>query len=508
MPTKKQTNGGKPTAKTKTGANGQHTRRVPTAAKKKRRAPSRSARKLANKRRARARKTAYGALSLVFVCASVAIVLFCAARTQAYFQFIDMRSYLDTDAFYPGMSVDGVDLGGVSLSDALAYFQEKEQTLAGDRSVAFSIDGKTRVYGPAELGYGSNYEAVVRGAWNLGRSGEIARRYAEAVRGCEYTVNRGWSEESLRRLTDAIAAGATVAPADARILRFIPNEGRFEFSDEQVGYTVDPQALYESAFSAVESGTTVEVDRVRVDPQVTKADLESQYGEITVAVTNASSSTSNRLTNIKLSCASINGTCLQPGDSFSFNEVVGERTKSAGYKKAGVYISGELGEEIGGGICQVATTLFNAVVKANLDITERHAHSRTVAYVDKGKDATVSWGLQDLKFVNSLDEPVYIVAYVNKDARVKIHVFGRLRADGVTISLVPILQETIPPKDDTYRYTTDLPTGAQRVASEARKGYRVNTYKAYTDADGNVIDKEFLCSSTYPSAGAVIEVGS
>ena len=164
-------------------------------------------------------------------------------------------------------------------------------------------------------------------------------------------------------------------------------------------------------------------------------------------------------------------------------------------------------EEIGGGICQVSTTLFNAVVKADLEIVERHNHSMPVSYVDNGKDAAVSWGAQDFRFVNSTDEPIYIVAYVSGDWRVKVHIFGKLRTDGLEVSLVPIVQETLKPREDEYRYTTDLAPGATRVKRKASNGYRVNTYKAYTDAEGNVVDKVFLCASYYPPKGAIIEIG-
>lgn len=476
--------------------------------KKKPSANSRRARRARARRRRRAKRIFYGTVSAVLGVVCALILGFCTISIMRYSQFREMRAYLDTDAFYPGMKVDGMDLGGYTLSDALDEFQSREVDYAQKQAITFVSGNEEYLYGAEKLGFESNYAAVVKGAWNVGRKGTIAQRYAAAQAGCDYTISRGYSDDTLRQATDALAQSLTKDCVNAQIEDFVYNRGEFVFSKEETGIYVDPEELYQSTVSALAQGTTsVEIRQVESQPSVTAEMLSTQYGELSSAVTNASSSNSNRINNIRLACAAINEMCMQPGEEFSFNGVVGKRTSEAGYKKAGVYVSGELGEEIGGGICQVSTTLFNAVVKADLEVTERHNHSLPVAYVDNGKDATVSWGVQDLKFVNSSDEPIYIVAFVTEDKRVRVHIFGKLRTDGLTVSLVPVLQETIKPGDDEYQYTGEIPTGTTRVKSKARNGYRVNTYKAYTDADGNVVDKVFLCSSYYPARAAVIEIG-
>lgn len=477
-------------------------------AKKNKPAPhSRSARRAKAKRRARAKRTLYGTLSLAFAAFCVVIIGFCAISTYRYFDFLEMRALLDRNSFYPGTVVDGVDISGYTLSDALDAFREREFEQAGTEEIVFTLGDQEFVYDAAEMGYGSNYAAILRGAWDIGRKGELEERYAQALAGCSYTITRGYDEEILRRRTYDLAASLTKDSVNASIAGFTYNYGRFEFNEDQPGTFVDSEKLYLKTLAAIENGTDVVIEQQIIEPEITVEELSSQYGELAVAVTNASSSNDNRISNIRLACQSINCLKLEPGEEFSFNGIVGQRTKAAGYKKAGVYISGEVGEEIGGGICQVSTTLFNAAVKADLEITERHNHSLPVSYVDNGKDATVNWDSQDFKFVNSTDEPIYIVAYVTDDWRIRTHIFGKLRTDGLTVSLVPVLQETVKPGEDEYRYTTEIPTGTTRVKSKARKGYRVNTYKAYTDAEGNVVDKVFLCSSYYPPRGAIIEVG-
>ncbi|WP_152654840.1 VanW family protein [Oceanobacillus sp. CFH 90083] len=117
-----------------------------------------------------------------------------------------------------------------------------------------------------------------------------------------------------------------------------------------------------------------------------------------------------RTRNIELAAAAINNTVIFPGEHFSFNEIVGERTRERGYLPAPVIVKGEFSEDIGGGICQVSSTLFNAVDLQGIEITERYAHSREVPYVPKGRDATVSWWGPDFAFRNKYNQPVLIQA--------------------------------------------------------------------------------------------------
>ena len=128
-----------------------------------------------------------------------------------------------------------------------------------------------------------------------------------------------------------------------------------------------------------------------------------------------------------LACEEIDGTVLQPGEVFSFNGTVGERTAEKGYKEGIIYADGGSSEsEVGGGICQVSSTLYAAVEKAGLEIVERHSHSLKVTYIPKGMDATVDWGNKDFKFANNTGEAIYIVGYVDGFEQVHISLYGRL----------------------------------------------------------------------------------
>lgn len=128
-------------------------------------------------------------------------------------------------------------------------------------------------------------------------------------------------------------------------------------------------------------------------------------------VTYFNSNNSHRFTNLKLAAGAINNYVVQPNETFSFNRVVGVRTPNRGYKPAKVIVRGEFSEGIGGGICQISSTLFNAADRAGLTILERYSHSRSVPYVPQGRDATVNWGGPDFSFRNDYNQPVLIRAH-------------------------------------------------------------------------------------------------
>ena len=187
--------------------------------------------------------------------------------------------------------------------------------------------------------------------------------------------------------------------------------------------------------------------------------------------TNYKASNINRTTNLKLSAGKINGTVLLPGEEFSYNKIVGERTIAAGYKEAATFSGGKVIDGLGGGICQISSTLYDAVVMANLDITERRNHQFVTSYVGAGKDATVVWGSQDFKFKNTRKYPIRITATV-QGGTATVQVWGLKEEVEYDITI-----ET--KKTATIKYTTQyiqdetLPAGQQTVVQEGSDGRKV-----------------------------------
>lgn len=185
-------------------------------------------------------------------------------------------------------------------------------------------------------------------------------------------------------------------------------------------------------------------------------------------------SNTNRSGNLKIAADKINGTVLMPGEEFSYNEIVGKRTIQEGYTNAKIYENGQVVDGLAGGICQISSTLYNAVLLANLEVTERRNHSYTTTYVPAGRDATVVYGTQDFKFKNSRTYPIKIEARVaNGIAEFKIH--GIKEEVEYDIRIIPITTQTIPFATE-YVPNPTLAPGQQVVTQAGHSGYKVTTY--------------------------------
>ena len=246
-------------------------------------------------------------------------------------------------------------------------------------------------------------------------------------------------------------------------------EGSFEVVDEVVGCSFDVDKA-KSLWQAAQPGDTVEIGLVITEPEVTGDDLRGLLfrdllGSMT---TEFKSSNSNRINNIHLAVDKISGYVLMPGDVFSYNDVVGQRTTEAGFMEADAYMNGEVVKEIGGGICQVSSTLYTASMYAQMETVNRTNHYFKVSYMAMGYDATVSWGTVEFKFRNSREYPVQIIAYCDDEERtLTVEIMGT-DTDG---SYVDLRTTTGAVFDDEY--------------PDVVIGYGVQCYRTVYDADGN-----------------------
>ena len=221
--------------------------------------------------------------------------------------------------------------------------------------------------------------------------------------------------------------------------------------------------------------------------------------------TSFTSSNSNRSTNIRLAAQKINGTVLMPGETFSYNQVVGKRTAAAGFKPAPAYFGGEVVQEYGGGICQVSSTLYNAVLYANLEITERTNHGFKPSYVTPGLDATVSWGGPDFKFTNNRDYPIRISCDTSGKI-LKIYIYGLKRDTDYKVVLESKYVSTVYAKT-TYKTDPSLASGETKVIQSGSNGCRTVAYKYLYDSNGTLVSTECLSRDTYNQHNKVLAVG-
>lgn len=240
-----------------------------------------------------------------------------------------------------------------------------------------------------------------------------------------------------------------------------------------------------------------------IKPEITIADLgEDIFGtKLGTSTTIYDSTNFNRSTNIDIACERINGIILEPGETFSFNKVVGERTAKNGFKEALIYNGGEVDYGLGGGICQISSTLYNAVLKANLEIVERKNHSMTVSYLPIGQDASVSYGSVDFKFTNSRTYPIKIVATA-KAGVITVSVLGVLEKQEYVVTFETEILETTDYKT-TYEYSSSVPVGKEEIKQVGKNGYKCSTYKILSLGEKEV-SRTLLSTDTYKSQKEII----
>ena len=452
----------------------------------------------------------FSALDVALIAAIALLVAFGIRQQAAYAEFRRMREVVDQQTFYEGTTIEGVDVSNMTLSVAMEYWRDRVEARNEGRTVTF--DDGTSVTAK-ELGYASDYESVLSAAWSAGRSGSLEERYRLASHRVDNPVayritRRDYSPKVLDAYVQGLAEQIDRPATEATIASFDTQTYEFQFNPSQPGAALDQDAVKASIVEAIEGGGgSVALPVEVIQPETTTQDVASQYGLIDYAITNASSSSRSRINNIVTAMSYINGTRVAPGETFSFNQTVGQRTRERGFKMAPAYSSGEVTEQIGGGICQVSTTLFNAAVKADMEIVERHNHSLTVHYVDKGKDATVDWGNQDFRFKNTSSDDIYICCYLTDDKRVRFGIFGKLLPNGEKITLEANTTEVVKAETE-YQKSVFLGPGQTYVLQEGRNGYKAEAWKVRWDAAGNEISRELLCKSVYKVKNEIIQYGT
>ena len=264
--------------------------------------------------------------------------------------------------------------------------------------------------------------------------------------------------------------------------------------------------LKEAINANPKDNSVVEVPVEVTKPKITKEMLSKIDGIIGSFTTSYTSSDANRSANVEIAAKTVNGTILMPGDTFSYNNTLGERTTAKGYKDGAAYVGNKVVMVTGGGICQVSTTLYRAVLRAGIMPTERHNHSMTTTYSGPSEDATVSWGSLDYQFKNPYDFPIYIQGYTS-NKHVTFNVYGNVQGmDGKTYDLQTVVNETLKPSVKTVD-DPNLPEGQKVVEQRPVTGYKSSGYLV-TYQNGKEIDKKLIGHDVYKQKDEIIKVGT
>ena len=281
------------------------------------------------------------------------------------------------------------------------------------------------------------------------------------------------------------------------------NEEPFEIYPEVEGVDFDVEAAKRALQEEKEEYV---INLIISKPKVTINDLsEIAFKDVLATFsTRYDASNTARTTNLKLAAGKINGTVLGAGQEFSYNKTVGERTIAAGYKEAKIYASGEVVDGLGGGICQISSTLYNAAVLSNLEITQRRNHQFVTSYLPAGRDATVVYGSQDFKFKNTRKYPIKIEMTV-ANGMAKATIYGIKENPEYDISIQTSTVSTIP-FATTYKDDNTLPAGTEKVQQKGANGIVTQTYKIVKQ-NGTVVSKTLLSKDVYNAMQKIILKG-
>ena len=444
--------------------------------------------------------------------------------SQRVENFSQERRAMFTDRIYPGTFIDNVQVDGMTREEAVRAVNAVHEDRGRAFDIVVSVGNESWHVNSERVPVSRNTEEIVERAWANGRSNtaslgtgdmtpfqERVRKLSERVDSKDphpatFATVQDYDHQALRNLTDGIVNYVNRDPVDSMVKSFDFNTHTFTFTDDKPGARLDPDELYTQMTDLLDDGVTQKEVRVvpeKILAEKTKTEMMNNFGLIS-AYTTQTTKDKNRNNNIQLSARAISGRTVQPGEVFSFNEATGERTAAKGYKEAPAISGGQSKDEVGGGVCQTSSTLFNAVVRADLEIVERNPHAWPSSYIEKGFDATVNWPGLDFKFRNNTDDPIFIIAgYSNR--KVTVNIYGMSLGPGVKIDLESELVRTIPqPEGVNYVVNTDLAPGEQKKTVNGRKGYEVTTWKIWYQGNRE-IKREVLFKTTYKAYQETIE---
>lgn len=412
---------------------------------------------------------------------------------------------LNKDTIYSRVYIEGMDVSNLTKEEARQRLEDVYDKELEALEVNLVYENYARQITYKDLDYRYLYDESIESAYALGRKGNILKRIREIYNIRNNTITLPlktiYDDKKLDDIITEVNSNINQEAKDATIKR---QGGVFHITQEIVGVQVEEESLIETIHKNIQnlSRETINIPVNYIQPKIKEEELKNIKDVIGEYSTVFNPKAVGRSKNIAIAANSITHTLVMPGEEFSFNQKTGPRGVSEGYQEAPVIVNGQLVPGVGGGICQVSTTLYNAVVRANLEISNRRNHSLPVGYVPLGHDATVSYNHIDFKFTNSRKHPIYVESFISGN-RVFTRLYGE-KDDNVVVTLHSEVTEVIEPQMETKK-DSNLFIGEKKIEKEGKKGYRVNTYKIYSQG-GREIKREHISKDYYkPVNGIVIE---
>ncbi len=410
-----------------------------------------------------------------------------------------------------GVTISGVEVGGITKEEAEKKLTEYVDSLM-KREVTISVD-ENQIRTTAEtLGFSCEEKDVVEKAYEVGKDGNIFTNYqklsSENKEEGTFDLSYAVDEEKVRQFVEENCTSYVVKAKNSK-LKF--KNGRFVATKSREGRKVKVEetvAVISHALTKDVKAEPLKVSAV-VDvskPKYTREQVAKCQDLIGSYSTSYGSSTAARANNVKTAATYINGTVVYPGKTFSVVKTIKDRTEANGYQPAPEYSSGNVVVGVGGGVCQVSTTLYNAVINAELEIVERSPHSMVVSYVDVSRDAAISGDYKDFKFKNNTDVPIYIAGSAD-GSTLSFRIYGEeTRPENRKIEFESKIIEKLEPGEPITTVDSTKPSGYRAVTQSAHIGYKAELWKIiYTD--GKETDRIRLNTSSYGAEPEHITVG-
>lgn len=417
-----------------------------------------------------------------------------------------MESVVYVDTFYEGIYLDNIVLSGKTLAEAKALFSQRADEKLAEMTLNIHYDDAIHQFDYRDINAKIDWEVKLEEAYQIARTGVMEDRYQRIMalkdKELKFETLLSYHVDLIKEDILAIAENIFLAPVDADIAFSPSASDKFKISNEETGLYVDGEALYAEASQQIHNGTfeTIVIEPEILVPSVLAANLQKATHMVTKFSTDLLQSTDNRIFNVELALSKVNGYRINPGEVFSFNDSVGPRTTSTGFKMAPVIMPDKsLQDGIGGGICQASSMLYNAALMAGMEIVERYHHSFPVAYVPYGLDATVSYGGADIRFKNTNDTPMFLRTY-SVGKLVYVEIYGEPLPNAGKIVLESVLTERVPApatqriEDTTGKHVTT--PGGQKEHVKSRDGLRVTSYLHYYE-QGKLIKTEVVRKDYY-----------
>lgn len=437
------------------------------------------------------------------------LLLLAGAGAGFYYYY---SKYINIDAIYPGVTIQGMSVGGMTQEEAEAKVQEYVDQVSQE-TVTLQVRKKETAFPLSDIGLKCTNMDVVEEAYNLGKTGNVFKRVMEVreleKKGTDFPLTFSVDKEETKKVVAKKAKKFLAKKKDATIKRV---DGKFVITKHVHGIAIDFDANAEKLAEVFgnkdwnHKSVVFPMDYTLDKAKHTKKELSAIKDVLGTYTTSYAGSASGRCANVENGASLINGTVLYPGESFSVYSKVAPFTAANGYHLAGSYSNGQTVQTYGGGICQVSTTLYNAVLRAELNVTERLNHSMTVHYVPLSADAAISGTDKDLKFTNNLDHPIYIQGTAGGSS-ITFTIYGKeYRASNRKVEYVSQTLSVRGPSEKVIKDIT-MEVGKRVVESNGRTGYTARLWKVVY-IDGKETKRTQVNSSSYMSTPSVVRVGT